>query len=73
MATEHQPTGGQFLRTGVQAGAIALVIRMIFALTLEQMSFGSALAIGLLYFAGTALATMVIMLVIVRVRANRTR
>lgn len=46
MATEHQPTGGQFLRTGVQAGAIALVIRMIFALTLEQMSFGSALAIA---------------------------
>lgn len=72
MATVQQPSSGKVLLTGIQAGAIALVIRMLFALTLERMSFGAALSTGLLFFVGTALVTMAVMLVIVRTRGHRS-
>ncbi len=72
MAPDQPMTTRRLLLVGVEAGAIALVIRMIFALTLERMTFANALLNGAIFFVGTAVATIIIALVFMRASHDRS-
>lgn len=71
IGSPEQPRLASAIRTGVTAGAIAAVIRFVFALTLEQMSIGGAIGLAVSFFVGTAVMATVIAALIGYVMARR--
>lgn len=64
-------TTRQAISVGLQAGTIALVIRLAFAFLLERMPVADAVRTGVAFFVGTAVLSIVIYLIIVRATRRR--
>lgn len=68
---QQNDTTRQAITVGLQAGTIALIIRLAFAFLLEKMPVGDAVRIGVVYFVGTAVVSIVIYLIIVAATRRR--
>lgn len=59
------------IKSALIAGAIAFVAYTLIA-SLTGTGFGAAVGVGLVFFVGTAVVTLIITLIVSAVRKNRT-
>ena len=59
------------VRNALLAGAIAFVVRLLFALAAERMAMGAAIGTSALFFLGTTVLVFAGILIVVALRSRR--